>query len=58
MTSFRVDHPIPKGKSVMKPTKGIGALVKQEMLDAAKATEAATQRLQWLMRLCIHGAPA
>jgi hypothetical protein len=53
MTSCRVDHPIPKVKSVMKPTKGIGALVKQEMLDAAKAIEAATQRLQ-----VAHGAPA
>jgi hypothetical protein len=50
LTSCRVDHSIPKGKSVTKTNRDIGDLVKQEMLGEAKAIEAATQRLQQLMR--------
>jgi huntingtin-interacting protein 1-related protein len=49
LTSRRVDHPIPKGKFVTKSTGGIGDLVEQEMLGAAKAIEAATQHLQQLL---------
>ena len=45
--SSRSSH--PEGQIRHEATKGIGALVTQEMLDAAKAIEAATQRLQWLM---------
>src|SRR6202012_2080043 len=41
---------IPKGKSPTKGARGdIGDLVEQEMLGAAKAIEAATQRLQQLI---------
>ena len=49
LTSCRVDHPIPKGKSITKPTRDIGDLVEQEMLSVAKAIEAATRRLQQLL---------
>ncbi|KAH9044515.1 ANTH domain-containing protein [Lactarius pseudohatsudake] len=48
--SESVEAIIPKGKSVTKAVSGdIGDLVEQEMLGAAKAIEAATQRLQQLI---------
>ncbi len=47
--SESVESIIPKGKSVTKTNGDIGDLVEQEMLGAAKAIEAATQRLQQLM---------
>jgi hypothetical protein len=48
--SESVESIIPKGKSLTKGASGdIGDLVEQEMLGAAKAIEAATQRLQQLI---------
>ena len=47
--SESVESIIPKGKSVTKTNGDIGDLVEQEMLGAAKAIEAAMQRLQQLM---------
>lgn len=48
--SESVEVIIPKGKSLTKAVSGdIGDLVEQEMLGAAKAIEAATQRLQQLI---------
>ncbi|KAI0001648.1 cytoskeleton assembly control protein [Russula vinacea] len=47
--SESVESIIPKGKSLTKANGDIGDLVEQEMLGAAKAIEAATQRLQQLM---------
>ncbi|KAI0296230.1 cytoskeleton assembly control protein [Russula brevipes] len=47
--SESVESIIPKGKSLTKTSGDIGDLVEQEMLGAAKAIEAATQRLQQLM---------
>ncbi|KAH9081682.1 cytoskeleton assembly control protein [Lactarius deliciosus] len=48
--SESVEAIIPKGKSLTKAVSGdIGDLVEQEMLGAAKAIEAATQRLQQLI---------
>ena len=48
--SESVEAIIPKGKSLTKTASGdIGDLVEQEMLGAAKAIEAATQRLQQLI---------
>ena len=47
--SESVEAIIPKGKSLTKTSGDIGDLVEQEMLGAAKAIEAATQRLQQLM---------
>ncbi|KAH8997327.1 ANTH domain-containing protein [Lactarius akahatsu] len=48
--SESVEAVIPKGKSLTKAVSGdIGDLVEQEMLGAAKAIEAATQRLQQLI---------
>lgn len=47
--SESVESIIPKGKSLTKTSGDLGDLVEQEMLGAAKAIEAATQRLQQLM---------
>ncbi|KAH9178746.1 cytoskeleton assembly control protein [Lactarius sanguifluus] len=48
--SESVEAIVPKGKSLTKAVSGdIGDLVEQEMLGAAKAIEAATQRLQQLI---------
>ncbi|KAI0275039.1 cytoskeleton assembly control protein [Gloeopeniophorella convolvens] len=47
--SETVEALIPKGKPLAKPGTDIGDLVEQEMLGAAQAIEAATQRLQQLM---------
>ncbi|THV07630.1 ANTH-domain-containing protein [Dendrothele bispora CBS 962.96] len=48
--SENVDKFIPKGKSNLAGTNGdIGDIVEREMMSAAKAIEAATQRLQELM---------
>jgi huntingtin-interacting protein 1-related protein len=47
--SESVEAIIPKGKSLTNANGDIGDLVEQEMLGAAKAIEAATQRLQQLM---------
>jgi len=47
--SESVESIIPKGKSLTKTSGDIGDLVEQEMLGAAKAIEAAMQRLQQLM---------
>jgi hypothetical protein len=47
--SESVESIIPKGKSLTQANGDIGDLVEQEMLGAAKAIEAATQRLQQLM---------
>ncbi|KAG8819449.1 sla2 Src-like adaptor 2, partial [Serendipita sp. 399] len=49
--STKVEELVPKGKSgnLAKANGDIGDIVEQEMLNAAKAIEAATQRLQELM---------
>lgn len=47
--SESVESVIPKGKSLPKTNGDIGDLVEQEMLGAAKAIEAATERLQQLI---------
>ncbi|KAI0308178.1 ANTH-domain-containing protein [Multifurca ochricompacta] len=47
--SESVEAIIPKGKSLTKANGDIGDLVEQEMLGAAKAIDAAMQRLQQLM---------
>jgi hypothetical protein len=47
--SESVESIIPKGKSLAKTDGDIGDLVEQEMLGAANAIAAATQRLQQLM---------
>ncbi|TFK56684.1 cytoskeleton assembly control protein [Heliocybe sulcata] len=48
--SESIDSLLPKGQAAISKTNGdIGDLVEQEMLGAAKAIEAATQRLQELM---------
>ncbi|KAI0003650.1 cytoskeleton assembly control protein [Russula compacta] len=47
--SESVESVIPKGKSLPKTNGNIGDLVEQEMLGAAKAIDAATERLQQLI---------
>jgi len=47
--SESVESIIPKGKSLTKTSGDIGDLVEQEMLGAARAIEAAMERLQQLM---------
>jgi huntingtin-interacting protein 1-related protein len=47
--SESVEAIIPKGKSLANANGDIGDLVEQEMVGAARAIEAATQRLQQLM---------
>jgi huntingtin-interacting protein 1-related protein len=47
--SESIESIIPKGKSLSKTDGDIGDLVEQEMLGAANAIAAATQRLQQLM---------